>query len=421
MNGEVKTLFDGNDLRLISVSRDPTNLLVSFTVRPVPSRLPGPFAKPFADKRNYSGLYVVSKWAHWWQTSELYDVEELINKSGKIADAHNCLAYGASMGAYGVLLTAARLGIPRALVAAPQVTFRNDLVICENPYAADTDKLLFREDDARDGMTEKCEYNILYDPFEEFDQVQVNLISDSLNVHKIPLPFASHSPLELLKQAGILGHVVESALHGNLSKIVLKRRIRSRRRHCPLYMIKMAQRAEKSNRYPLALKLSREALLHSPNSEPAFRSYARLLRKENLYSLLVSASEEYLAINKDDLLALENLRYAYSGLKDYVSAEKFAEILINREKPSAQDYSLYIKILIRNANVEKAMELATIGSGKFPINGGLQVLKLQCLYLLGNYDEALLLANSLALRADISSIDAKTVDDLNRRYAHTNL
>lgn len=407
-----KVIFEGEDLRLVINDLGSDAVLLTYTARPEKGRPQGSFAKPFADKRGISGIYIVSKWAHWWQTPEMPIVEALIRDSGLIDNAPHSLAYGGSMGGFGVLLSAGRLGCKYGLVSGPQITFAPEIVDYPNRYAPDTDPLTFVEPDARAGISPHCRYVVLYDPLDSFDRRQVSLLESFPSVDYLPVPLSSHSPLKLLNEAGVLEDLVVDSLRGTADIKSLRRHLRTAKRDCPLYLATLGTIARRRNHPPVELWAARRAHEIEPLSVPVFQRLARILRETRNFAELETAARAFMATEPEDGAGTENLLIALYSQMKLEEAAQFGRPLCER---NPERYELWKWLFAALTRLHRFSEIADDCRRHFDsFNGDMGFLRncAEALIATGRRDESEQLIARMSDHRDFNGEDRELIEKL---------
>ncbi|MBY6241527.1 hypothetical protein [Methylosinus sp. Sm6] len=276
-----------------------------------------------------NGVYIVAKWPHWWQTPELEEVEQLVGGLEFFKRSRRRIAYGASMGGCGVLLSAGVVKCDQALAVAPQVSVSKAIVPFENRWDEDVAAIRFTRENAALHVSNDVIYNVVYDPLDALDTLQVEQLPMLDNIHLYKFPFAGHLILEFLLQAGILGATVESLLLECPDPKALRNRARENRRKSAYYYEVLGRVAARRGHKRLVVSATRKWFELAPDSRHAFSGLCKLLAAEGLEDEIVAAAGRFVANAADPAPGYRVLRdRAYRGKdidKALIAARSSAE------------------------------------------------------------------------------------------------
>lgn len=410
--GTEQIAFDGEDIRLVLSDQGGDICLLTYTPRPVNARLQQGFAKKFADSRGVSGAYLISRRAHWWQSPELAVVEDLVRDWPVFRQARHRLAYGGSMGGFGVLLSAGRIGCERALVSSPQTTFDPAYVTYPNRYARDTDGLAFSEPHAWTGVRDTCHYTVLYDPLDSFDRRQVALLEPFAMIDYLPVTFSSHSPLKLLQQAGVLEDIIFAMARGRFDLAEARRSLHDKKRHCSLYYATLAAKAMETRRMNLALWSAEQAFILEPESLLVFRTLAKLLRDSQDHAGLIRAAHTFIEAGGDVRAGKGQWLAGLYGAQDYEAALDLAREMATAPDGDAEDHRWIVLILQKLDRPDEAAAAAQAGLQAFPGNGRLATLLFDTLFAQRDYAAAMDIAVEIGTLTDIAAAERARIAEL---------
>lgn len=332
-------LFDGNDLRLVVQDHGAETVFLTFTPRPDIERNKGfqklGFAQKFVEKYKYSGVYIIAKWAHWYQTPELAQVEDIIRGLDFFKAAQHRIAYGTSMGAFAVLLCSQRLGCQQAIAVAPQVSMKPSIVRFETRWSDDVRKIDFIEPDARSGMAEPCRYYVVYDRFYAPDRQHIDLLWHYA-VTRLDLPFSGHNLLDYALQTGLSDDFLNSFASPSHDPVAVFTAMRGRRHATTNFYEKLYQICLQRGKIHYSGIVARRWYDFDRASSSAFRKYAKYLRDDQRHDEALELGQTYLAAGGDTIAAHTVIRDSLYSLQRYEESLAANEVLL-REQPD--DYA----------------------------------------------------------------------------------
>ena len=333
-------LFDGNDLRLVVQDMNSDTVFLTFTPRPDLDRNKGfqklGFAQKFVEKNRYSGVYVIAKSAHWYQTPELAQVEAIITGLEFYRSARRRIAYGTSMGGFAVLLCAQRLGCEQAISVAPQVSMDTAIVRFENRWPDDVRKIRFIEPDARSGIREPCRYYVIYDRFYAPDRQHIDLLLQDKAILLLDLPFSGHNLLDFATQTGLSNDFLNSFANPGQSPLKVFHAMRGLRRQTTNYYEKLYQLCLQKGKTRYCGVVARYWYAYDKTSASAFRKYARYLKETQRPEDALELARAFRDAGGEAMTADTVLRDTLYSLKRYDEALPVNANLL-REQPD--DYS----------------------------------------------------------------------------------
>jgi hypothetical protein len=355
-------VYDGKDVRVLVSDHGSDVVVVCFAPRP---QRPGDnlrgFGRDFFDGQGITGVYVVARWANWWQTPEIDAAIEAVNRLGIMQKAEHSLGYGGSMGGYAVLKYSAAFGCRYALAVSPQVSMDPVHIPFETRWSGDRAKFSLRDPDARSGISPDCRYTVIFDPFDTQDAQHVALLPRRPELGIVHLPNCSHSPLMLLKEVGHLTEAVLQAALGRLDLRQLRAVVRNRRRRAPTFLASLALTAARHSRPALALWAT-EARFNTDHASPgAFLAYANLLRQTQRFDTQLQAAELHLAASPGSRTGLIQKRNALVSLQQLEPALSLAEELRDRSLAKEDDWRAHAAILNRMRRGREARLVAEAG------------------------------------------------------------
>ncbi|HFP6108850.1 TPA: hypothetical protein ACHJJT_005120, partial [Escherichia coli] len=100
------------------------------------------FSKVFFDKYPFTGIYIIPKWNHWYETENFDKAISAINNYTNLQDIWT---YGVSMGAYGAMRYAEQLNASGTISICPQASINKHLIPFEKRWGTELAKLNISE------------------------------------------------------------------------------------------------------------------------------------------------------------------------------------------------------------------------------------------------------------------------------------
>ncbi|MDB5972502.1 MAG: hypothetical protein JWQ90_4952 [Hydrocarboniphaga sp.] len=229
-------IFEGKDLRVVGrlFDRSLDQLVITFTGRAAAPPVAKGFGENYLIKRQISAVHFISKDNHWWQTAELRQAIDEVERLGLIQNRGLTL-YGSSMGAYAALMVSGRLKPKRLILFSPQFSIDGKRVPFEKRWRNYAAKLSFDYDDMAACVDHDAEIKAVFDPHYEPDTRHIDLIEQLRPLERIAIPFAGHNTARALEELGILTQVTDALLSGNFDKNRFSRQYRSLRAGSSLF------------------------------------------------------------------------------------------------------------------------------------------------------------------------------------------
>jgi hypothetical protein len=329
--------------------------------------------------------------------------------------ASHSLCYGASMGAHGVLLSAARLGFQSGLMIAPQVSVSPDLVPFENRWDDDIACIGFTEPDGRVGLDAKCQYTVIYDPRDELDQRHVSMLPLQGNIHLVPMPFGGHTLPEFLKETRTLSDLVVGLARGDFDAKAMRRKVRQNRRNSGHYFDMMSRTMMRRGLQRRALWPAREWVSLQPDSLAAFNRLVTLLRTEKEIEAILSVATRFTSLQPDLIEGWRTLRLAAYQLANYDLALEAAAAAIERRKVGPDDWRWLVRCMLRTGGGANAADVFRAGARLYPNDLALMRSGIQALIASRNIKEAILIARQASLHPLAADEDQNTLASLSAR------
>ncbi len=200
------------------------------------------FGQKFFAKNDIPAVHIQSNVSDWYQNDEIFEVTKAIR--AYLHDAIQVVAYGASMGAYGALLTSKALEADKVIAIAPQFSIDRATVPWETrwkraakrigPFKHDINQLVIND-------TLKC---VFYDPLSA-DKQQVELFNIDDSWRMVTFPLASHQVLQFLLETGTLPVLMHDLFDDGPHVQNVMDHARANRRKSKLYWMTLADRCAK--------------------------------------------------------------------------------------------------------------------------------------------------------------------------------
>ncbi|WP_263226601.1 hypothetical protein [Pseudomonas alabamensis] len=241
--GKRQVIYEGSELSAIYDRCDSDILVISFSGYEPPDAIRRPYGDSFLQSENFSVIFVVAKKNNWYQTEEFLILMSIISEFKE--NYKRCITYGQSMGGYGAILAASRLGIyclataPQTVISDPKnVSMMSNWMSCirERPIV---------HDDIRETIHNSAQVNVIIDLKERTDREHFNQIAECEKVLVYKIPYGSHLIPSALHQMGILKIVISAALKGNLEPFELRKLTRKNRAKSIIYISTICNKAIK--------------------------------------------------------------------------------------------------------------------------------------------------------------------------------
>jgi hypothetical protein len=190
------------------------------------------FGRDLFIKEGITGIHVVPKWNHWWQISDMPAVLEAI--LSHLPRDQQIWTYGASMGGNGALMFARRLGATGVLALCSQASVDLSRASFDPRWIEDRKRIpncddTWLEDSLPPGTWLLC------DPGFKLDKQHIDMIlRNGRDVRLVPVRFAEHSVMEMLKDCGMLSSTVRGIFNGTFRQEQFQIDLRHNRHHSPV-------------------------------------------------------------------------------------------------------------------------------------------------------------------------------------------
>lgn len=164
-----------------------------------PTGFGSPFGFGFFKKHSIPTYFICQKRNHWWHSSEMLEIINLISESVK---DRRLMLYGSSMGGYGAIYYAEIFKADVSLAIAPQTLVKDELVGKDLRWKDDWSKLIkvFDEKDTLKSNLFDGVRLVMGDTHHFLDSIHLDFYGCFLNAGNllIPLPFVMHDAARVL-------------------------------------------------------------------------------------------------------------------------------------------------------------------------------------------------------------------------------
>jgi len=199
------------------------------------------FGEGYFEKRGQAAVYLLSKESDWYQNDEIWKAVDTIRE--RFGAEVEITSYGASMGAYGALLTSKRLIAKNLMIVAPQFSIDRRAVPFEYRWKKAISRIGEFRYDLADHISPDSNIWVFYDPY-HLDRKHIELMPDIGHWHRFPLPYVGHRPLIFLNEIGKIDDVLKGCMNGSDASSML-RAIRDNRKFSQWYWINLGGAASR--------------------------------------------------------------------------------------------------------------------------------------------------------------------------------
>jgi len=166
------------------------------------------FGAPLAEKLGLNIIHVVPRAAEWYHYADMDAcLAELRRHVGP-----DTLAYGSSMGGYGVAHFADRLGVRRGICFSPQISIQRSVVPFEKRWQTEAARIDFLHDDTI--VPRNSLLWIFTDTAFPEELEHARMIAATGPCHVVPVRHAGHPVGTALKEIGALAPIMAAFLEG---------------------------------------------------------------------------------------------------------------------------------------------------------------------------------------------------------------
>lgn len=257
------------------------------------------FAEEFLASRGISAIHVLSRHNNWYQDKDLpaalTRVEEVTSRYPHV------VAYGSSMGGYGVLRYADDVAADLVIAISPQYSLSPERVPFETRWRETAQHVHWGPVDQRP-LSPRANAVIIFDPYCRQDQAHVARIGLDRPFEPIAVPFSGHPASTYLAETGVFVPVIEHLIAGksvgHLVAPVLKKR-----RETAVYWVTLSEHAyPRSKRRAAALV--RKGIEKHPHMPYLWNQLGYVLLNAGRYAEAVSALEQALRLDSTPRITL---------------------------------------------------------------------------------------------------------------------
>lgn len=195
------------------------------------------FGQSYFSHKSIPAVHIRSNRSNWFQDDEIFDVVKTVR--AHLKSAAQIVSYGASMGAYGALLTSKVLETDKVIAIAPQFSIDRAMVPWEKRWKNAARKIGDFRYDVNDLISKEAEKYVLYDPLSD-DRTQVDMFQTDDTWHMVRLPLASHQVLQYLLDTKSLPLLMRDLFDDGPHIDALLNTARTARRTSKIYWLTMA-------------------------------------------------------------------------------------------------------------------------------------------------------------------------------------
>ncbi|MBY8976840.1 hypothetical protein KHP62_13535 [Rhodobacteraceae bacterium NNCM2] len=208
-------------------------VVVTFWHAAAPVGLDGSgYGQGFFERRGIEAVHILNDRVDWFQHDEILDCLAAIRR--ELGPDRRIIAYGASMGGYGAILSSGPLVADKVLAIAPQFSIDRAVVPFERRWRVEAEEIGPFVHDITQLMREDAEVFVLYDP-RSVDRLQFELFPRGDGWHELALPFSGHLPAMALQEAGLLSRLILEIWRGDLDLASFRCEMMERRRVSSTY------------------------------------------------------------------------------------------------------------------------------------------------------------------------------------------
>ncbi len=247
LSPDPKVIFQNDDYTLRYSGPPLTD--VERVVMTFPHRIHSPGAnnagwgEAFLRRRGAAVLSVLFEKVDWYQSPGFFPAMEAARAF--LGDRIAITTYGSSMGAYGAILAAARLGADRVVAACPQFSIEPDVAPFERRFRGEAEEIGPFRHDVTGELHDDISYFVLHDPTHTIDRRHIALFSQPANWRDILFPGTGHNTLPAMVEAG-MKDAVFALIMGQMDAHAVRCDIRKIRRNSTYYIRRMGNLCARS-------------------------------------------------------------------------------------------------------------------------------------------------------------------------------
>ena len=196
-----------------------------------------PFGREVFSSKKIPTIYIRSKVSRWFQSEETFEMCSAIREA--IGSHTKLIAYGASMGAYGALLTSKALNTSEILAVAPQYSINRAEVPWETRWAKAIPRIGAFKFSMNEHLSDTAKVTVIFDPKSQ-DQKQVDLFRKNKNWHLLKLPYATHQILRFIAETGKISRIPMNFPNSGPDPAHFRREIRANKHNSFIYLSTLA-------------------------------------------------------------------------------------------------------------------------------------------------------------------------------------
>ena len=319
------------------------------------------FGEDWLRASGFDAVHVLAARNDWYQDADMAGLFAAVRARG--AGRPRVVTYGSSMGGYGAVRFAGRLGASTAVAISPQLSVDPARAPFDSRWVQHGRRLRFLWEEPAPEDAGLREAWVFYDPH-DLDRRHMEALGALYPVRPLPVRHGGHPAGGLLAEGGLLASSVVAMIEGRFTPEGWASAVRRARRRSGQYFFTLAQR-QPERRLPTAVRLAEAAVALSP-SAPYLSLHGRLLEQagdaaggEALQRRAV-ALEPAAARFRVELAAL----LARAGREG--EAADLVEPLLRLEVAEASLYARACALLVRAGRHREALALARAGRARLP-------------------------------------------------------
>ena len=171
------------------------------------------FGETFLEKMKINAVHVLASRNHWYQTDDIEGVVDEIYRE-YASKASHVVAYGSSMGAYGALMYAARIGASSVVALSPQFSINPAKAPFEPRFTRFFDPGDWTRDTYSSAGFDRIQAVLIYDPYDADGQHALLIKEVIPSIELVPTRFAGHPVGPVLKQTELLKPMIADMAAG---------------------------------------------------------------------------------------------------------------------------------------------------------------------------------------------------------------
>lgn len=270
------------------------------------------FSKVFFDKYPFTGIYIIPKWNHWYETENFDKAISAINNYTNLQDIWT---YGVSMGAYGAMRYAEQLNASGTISICPQASINKHLIPFEKRWGTELAKLNISENWMKLHKLAKNTY-VFYDSKYIPDKRHVDLLKDNYSfITEVKVDFAEHAVAGVLLECGLLKETVLNLIYGNFYIESFLSTLKSQRTSSPGIYCGFSNYLRHLRKYQKAQVFSKKSFWMRAHNKELQKNVTLTKQTINEYILTLVACKAY-----------DDLNMVFDNVKNYFSIDIYKEI-----------------------------------------------------------------------------------------------